>query len=268
MATQNRHQGGYALTEAVLKHARLEELVASFADGELPREEREAVEEHLEGCERCRRELALQQDLYRALAREPVARASPGLRRRIEWMGDPGTERDEHPSHRPHRWLSAALAAGVLIVAASAAAMLSSRIEASKPIAGIPVLRDALADCRRAMARNFPRKADLPALAEGLQFPVRALYRPDLELFSTWRTTLAGSQAAGLAYRWRGIVVVQYVVPASLIQQQRAIGEALAEAGFYAASQLGQGVLAVVQDGTGTLLVADVPPDQLRRLVL
>jgi hypothetical protein len=256
------------LTEAVVQHSRLEDLIASFADGELPREEREAVEEHLEGCERCRRELALQQNLFHALAREPVARASPGLRRRIEWMGDPGTRRDEHASHGSHRWLSPALAAGVLIVAAAGAAMLSSRIEASKPIAGIPVLRDALADCRRAMARNFPRKADLPGVAEGLQFPVRALYRPDLELFSTWKTTLAGSQAAGLAYRWRGIVVVQYAVPASLIQQQRAMGEALSDSGFYAASQLGQGVLAFIENGTGTLLVADVPPDQLRRLVL
>jgi hypothetical protein len=268
MAIQKRQQGVSEPIETALPHARLEELVAAFADGELSREERRTVEEHLEGCARCQRELTLQQDIYRGLAREPTPGASPGLRRRIEWMGEPGPELDEHPSHGSHRWVSPALAALVLIVAAAGAALLSSRIQASKPIAGIPVLRDALADCRRAMARNFPRKADLQAVAEGLPFPVRALYGRDVELFSTWKTTLAGSPAAGLAYRWRGIVVVQYAVPAALIRQQPAMDAALSNPGFYAASQLGQGVIAFVEDETGTLLVADVPPDQLRRLIL
>ncbi|MGZ6125301.1 MAG: anti-sigma factor [Myxococcales bacterium] len=268
MGTEKSHQGGQALTEAVLQHARLQELVASFADGELPREERRAVEEHLDGCGRCQRELALQQTLFRALAREHTPRASPGLRRRIEWMGDPGAGRHEHASTGGHRWAAPALAALVLIVAAAGTALHSRRIEASRPMSDIPMLRDALADCRRAMARNFPRKADLAAVSEGMEFPVRALHRPGVELFSTWKTTLAGSQAAGLAYRWRGIVVVQYAVPAVLIRQHPAMGDALSNAGFYAASHLGQGVIAVVEDGSGMLLVADVPPEDLRRLIL
>jgi len=183
-------------------------------------------------------------------------------------MGDPSTERDDHAPPGGHRWAAPALAAAILVVAAAGTALLGRRIEASRPIADIPMLRDALMDCRRAMARNFPRKADLPAVAEGLQFPVRALHRPDLELFSTWKTTLAGSQAAGLAYRWRGIVVVQYAVPAALVRQQPAIGAALTSAGYYGASELGQGVFAVVEDGNGTLLVADVPPEELRKLIL
>ena len=72
------------VTEAALQHTRLQELVAPFADGELPREEKRAVEEHLRICGRCRCELALQRDLSRALAREPAPGASAGLRRRIE----------------------------------------------------------------------------------------------------------------------------------------------------------------------------------------
>jgi hypothetical protein len=268
MGTEKRHQGGHALTEAFLQHARLQELIASFADGELPGEQRRMLEEHLAGCERCRRELMLQQGLFRALAREPTPRASAGLRRRIEWMGDPVAEKDERPSPRGHRWAASAMAALVLVVAAAGAALLSHRVDTSRPMTDIPVLRDALADCRRAMARNFPRKADLPAVSEGLPFPVRALYQPGLELFSTWKTTIAGSQAAGLAYRWRGIVVVQYVVPAALVRQQPAIGDALSTSGFYGSSHLGQGVVAIVEGGSATLLVADAPPDELRRLIL
>jgi hypothetical protein len=118
------------------------------------------------------------------------------------------------------------------------------------------------------MSRHFPRQADLRAVAEGLKFPVRALDRPGAELFSTWKTTLAGSPAAGLAYRWRGIVVVQYVVPAELVRQQPAVGDALRGAGFYAASEKGQGILAFLADGSGTLLLADARPEELRRLML
>jgi hypothetical protein len=118
------------------------------------------------------------------------------------------------------------------------------------------------------MARNFPRKPDLHAVAEGLQFPIRALDRPDAELFSTWKTTLAGVPAAGLAYRWRGIVVVQYAIPAELIRRQPQLDRALRRTGFYAASDQGQGILAFLADGSGTLLVGDAAPEVLRQLIL
>lgn len=269
MDNQGRQQEGRPVTEAALEHARLQELVAPFADGELPDEEgRAAVQEHLRGCARCRRELALQQVLSRALAQEPTGGASAGLRRRIERMGAPTPGRGEHAILRDRRWAASAVAALVLIGVAGGTALRGRRGDANRPIAEIPLLRDALADCRRAMARNFPRKADLQAVAEGLQFPIRALDRPGAELFSTWKTTLAGSPAAGLAYRWRGIVVVQYAVPAELIRQQPQVGEALRGAGFYARSEKGQGVIAFLEGGSGTLLVADAPPEELRRLIL
>ena len=256
----------HPVTEAAFQHARLQELVAPFADGELPREQKRAVEEHLRGCERCRCELALQRDLSRALAREPIPGASAGLRRRIEAMGGPTEDRIERAFPWNRRWASLALAAMALL--AVAGTVLRVRHQASRPMAQIPVLRDALADCRRAMARNFPRKADLPALAEGLPFPIPVLDRPGVELFSTWKTTLAGSPGAGLAYRWRGIILVQYTVPTDLIRQQAGVGEALSSAGFYAASELGQGVVAVIAGGSGTVLIANAPPEELRRLIL
>ena len=256
------------MAEAALEHARLRALVAAFADGELPHDEGRAVQEHLRDCAPCQRELALQQGLSRALAQEPtpVASASVRLRRNIERLGSPTSGRGAFLSNR--RWAAAAAAALVLIGIAGGAALLGRRDNARKPIAEIPMVRDALADCRRVMGRNFPRKADLQAVAEGLPFPIRALDRTGAELFSTWKTTLAGSPAAGLAYRWRGIVVVQYEVPVELIRQQPEVGDALRRAGFYAASERGQGIIAFVTGGSGTLLVADVPPEELRRLIL
>jgi anti-sigma factor RsiW len=77
------------MTEAASQHARLQELVAPFADGELQRKEMCAVEEHLRSCARCRCELAVQLALSRALAREPSTGASATLRQRIERLGDP-----------------------------------------------------------------------------------------------------------------------------------------------------------------------------------
>jgi hypothetical protein len=255
------------MSEVAFDHAALETLVGAFADGELAGDDTRAVQEHLRTCARCQRELALQQGLSRALAQEPALEASAALRRRIEQVGPPAWRVRALLSSR--RWAASAAAALVVIGIAAGTMLLRDRPgHGSKPIAEIPVFRDAVADCRRVMARNFPRNADLQAVAEGLQFPVRALDRPDAELFSTWKTTLGGAPAAGLAYRWRGIIVVQYAVPAELIRQQPQVDEALHRTGFYAGSDQGQGILAILADGSGMLLVGDVAPEVLRQLIL
>ncbi|HET7788721.1 MAG TPA: zf-HC2 domain-containing protein [Myxococcales bacterium] len=253
------------MTEAALEHALLRELVAALADGELPAQEARVVEEHLRGCMPCRRELDLQQEIFRSLAKEPVPEAPAGLRRRIWRVGAKAREPDARRRHR--RWAATA-AAALLSIGIAFGTALRHRAGEGKAIAGIPLLRDAVADCRRAMARNFPRKADLKAAGEGLEFRVRSLERADLELFSTWRTTLAGSPAAGLAYRWRGTVVVQYAVPAELVRRQPGLDTAPGRAGVYAASDQGESVVAFISGGTGTVLVADAPVEELRDLVL
>jgi anti-sigma factor RsiW len=81
------------MSEAVLEHARLQELVAAFADGELAADEGRAVREHLRTCACCRRELALQQDVARALAQEPFRGSSADLRRRVEQIGQATAQR-------------------------------------------------------------------------------------------------------------------------------------------------------------------------------
>ena len=72
------------MIDAVLEHARLQELIAAFVDGELPAEKVRAIREHLRTCARCRNELALQRKVSWALTLEPRVRASVGLLRRIE----------------------------------------------------------------------------------------------------------------------------------------------------------------------------------------
>lgn len=254
------------MTEAAVEHARLQAWVAALADGELPADEARAVEEHLLGCARCRRELLLQRALSRSLGKEPLREAaSARLRQRIGRLGAP--TRDPRGSLRDRRWATSAIAALVLIGIAFGAA-LRDRDGQGRPMAEIPLLRDALADCRRATARNFPRKADLQAAGDGLRFPLHPLDRPGAELFSTWRTTLAGSPAAALAYRWHGMVVIQYAVSAELIREQPDIAKALRRAGLYVASDGGEAVLAFVANGSGTLLMADAPVEELRRLIL
>src|SRR3954468_6379163 len=251
-----------------LEHARVVDLVAAFADRELTSGEEAIVREHLRRCARCRREIAVHEQLSAALALEPVPKASPGLRRRIERIGEPVPARAQRRWSWNRTWAASAAAAVVVVAVTGGTMLVRERAGISRRAADVPVLRDALADCRRAMSRNFPRKADLPAVTKGLPFAVRALDRPGAELFSTWKTTLAGSAAAGLAYRWRGLVVVQYVVAAELFHGERQVGEALPGVEIYGAVEDGQGIVAFLGGGTGTVLIGEVPPDELRRLIL
>jgi putative zinc finger protein len=268
---------GYVhMSDAALDHALLRDLVAAFADGELPESEARVVEDHLYACAPCRRELALQEALSSALAPEAVPAASQRLRRRIEQIGMPTLL----PAALPWRtWAAPAMAtamvaAAVVGVAAfvsagvGRASSLIARGEETNAVATVALLRDAVNDCNRVMTRNFPRKADLENVRAGLAFPVQVLGQPDARLFSTWKTTLAGAPAVGLAYRWRGLVVVQYAVSADALQQQPELAEALRSGSFYSASEHGQGIVASVAHGGGTLLVANAPPAELRRLIL
>jgi hypothetical protein len=249
------------MSDSAIDHAFLQDNIAAFADGELAREERLFVENHLRGCSSCRRDLALQRRISAALVPPPALFASPDLRRRVLQIGGPVHRR----SISYKRWAASAALALVLLGVGGRAVLRGWFAERNDPIAAIPLLRDAVADCRRVMGRNFPRKADLQAVAEGLPFPVRPVDRPGAELFSTWKTTLAGRAAAGLAYRFGGIVVVQYAVPAELLRQVPGVAEALRKSGSYSVSD---GAQAIVADGRGNLFVADASAEDLRHLVL
>jgi anti-sigma factor RsiW len=65
------------------RHAVLRDLLAAYADGELPAESSSQVEAHLVGCARCRADVAVQRALRDRLGHEPMIPASAGLRARI-----------------------------------------------------------------------------------------------------------------------------------------------------------------------------------------
>ena len=248
------------MLEPVLDHARLQEMVAAFADHELPPEQMLAVEEHLKSCTRCQRELEAQRRISRALAHEPPARgASARLRRRVEEIGAPSSRFESR-----RRWVAVGAAAAVALGVAAGSLLQRNR---GAPAVDALVIRDSLADCRRVMGRNFPKKADLAGTAAGLGFPVRALPAPAGGPFSTWRTTLAGAPAAGLAYRWRGGVVVQYVVSRDVIRREPLLAAALRD-GSWSTTAQGQAILVQMRDDAATVLVGDGPVEDLRQLML
>src|SRR5919108_6170690 len=65
------------------RHQVLIELLAAYADGELPPETMSQIDAHLVGCARCRRDLAMHQAVRRRLGVEPPLAATPALRERI-----------------------------------------------------------------------------------------------------------------------------------------------------------------------------------------
>lgn len=84
-----------------------EERLSAYADGELPAEEADAVEAHLEACTECRRELAAIETMGDAMKEASAERRGSvwdGVRRRIV---------------RPAAWLL--VAAGTVVLAALAA---------------------------------------------------------------------------------------------------------------------------------------------------
>jgi anti-sigma factor RsiW len=66
------------------RHQVLRDLLAGYADGELPPETASQIDAHLVGCEPCRAELAVHEVVRRRLAAEPAPAAAPdALRRRV-----------------------------------------------------------------------------------------------------------------------------------------------------------------------------------------
>src|ERR687895_867953 len=65
------------------QHQVIIDLLAGYADGELPPETRSQIDAHLVGCTRCRRDLTVHQAVRRRLGVEPPLAAPPALRERI-----------------------------------------------------------------------------------------------------------------------------------------------------------------------------------------
>ena len=105
-----------------------EEALAAFTDGTATPDERAAVLQHLQGCDRCRREVELARGALVALASLPEP-ASPGLDPEVI-VGRAGNvaeiDRDRRPEGRPRRM---GAVAGGLVAAAVVAVTLAGLIK-------------------------------------------------------------------------------------------------------------------------------------------
>jgi hypothetical protein len=92
------------------------------------------------------------------------------------------------------------------------------------------------------------------------------LHAPTVRLLAAWTTELGQDPAVVLAYRWDDRIVLQYVVSEQRFFQHPALRQAVAGGGLLSAHDGAQGIVAWPTSSAGTLLIADVPPEQLRPL--
>lgn len=285
--------------EREARHGILIDLLAPYADGELPAETVAQIDAHLIACGRCSRELTMHRVVRARLAAEPLAAASPAFRDRI--VGVIGTLPEPvarvevssaplasdavtaasalHPWGGARRVAVAVVALLAVVVAVLAVADRWRRPKPSPapstagavtrlaaPAAAIPLLHDVLEDYRRAAVADLPGRArDLAAVRAAVPFPVEPLATPELHLLAAWATTIGGEPAAVLAYRWDERLVMQYFVPEHAFFRHSAVRLAVAARRHVAAVDGAQGVVAWAEPAAGSILVADVAPERLGR---
>ncbi len=262
------------------RHQLLRDLLAAYADGELPRETVSQLDAHLVGCAPCRRELALHQAVARRLAAEPVAAASVALRARVAAVTAMPPAPTPAPSVGGRGWRRArtTVAAGVVLTALLGIGALwwrdHARADPALPVptlaaaATVPLLRDALADHARVSAAELPGRArDLDAVRAAVPFAVEPLRAPALRLLGAWTTSLADEPAAVLAYRWDDRVVLQYIVSEERFFRAPAMRAVVAAGGAASATDGARGVLAWPTAAAGTVLVAEVGAERLATLL-
>lgn len=260
------------------QHQVLIDLLGAYADSELPPETTSQIDAHLVGCVGCRRELAVHRAMRRRLGFEPPVAAPPALRERIVAaiaatpvpITIPPAPRRVAFFKRP-----VVLLVGAAVIVASAAMAMFVRQPAppaalaplSTAVGTVPLLRNALADYRRVVAGDLPGRArDLDAVRHAVPFPIEPLHTSSVRLLASWTTDLGGDPAVVLAYRWDDRIVLQYVVSEELFFQHPALRQAVAGGGLLAARDGAQGIVAWPTPSAGTLLIADLPPEQLRVL--
>ena len=260
------------------QHQVLIDLLGAYADGELPPETTSQIDAHLVGCVRCRRELAVHRAMRRRLGFEPPVAAPPALRERIVAAIAATPVPIAPPTTRPLSILrrpmvfAPIVALAIALVLGSAyfvrqAATQVSLAPITTSVSSIPLLQDALTDYRRVVAGDLPGRArDLDAVRNAVTFPIDPLRSPTVRLLAAWTTVLGQDPAVVLAYRWDDRIVLQYVVSEQRFFQHPALRQAVAGGGLLAARDGAQGIVAWPTSTAGTVLIADVPPEQLRPL--
>lgn len=263
------------------RHAVLADLLAAYADGELPAETVSQIDAHLVGCDRCRRDLSAQQAVRRRLGAEPIAAASPALRERIGLaieaaeprVSGVGRGASSPPiptpdTRRPTPRVAIAVVAVALTIAAAAFTFVSREpgrvvgpavATLQAPAPSVPLLRDVLSDYRRVVAGDLPGRArDLDAVRAAVGFPVEPMQSRGLRLLAAWTTTLAGEPAAVLAYRWDDRILLQYLVSEERFFRHPAVRAGVTGGRVLAGGESAQAVAAWPAREAGAVLVGDL----------
>lgn len=255
------------------RHEVLATLLGAYADGELPLETMTQVEAHLLGCDRCRREVRIQQALADRVATLAVAPVSPALLSRVraatQAMPIPAASPAAASRRSPRTMWAAAV--GLLMIALAVSQVWPRLHSASGAMAPVVlttepgVVRAVASDFRRASGRDLPGRArDLEAVRAAVAFPVRPLIRDDLRLVGAWTTELDGELAAVLAYRWHDRVIMQYALSDAALFRAADIRRAFGAGQPIAAQDGDVGVIGWTEAQGGSFLVGDVTWSTLR----
>jgi anti-sigma factor RsiW len=260
------------------RHQLIIELLAAYADGELPVETKSQIDAHLVGCARCRRDLSVHQAVRKRLGVEPPLAAAPALRDRITAaIAATPVPVVQTPARRvAHFGFRSVALIMVTLTLASAVWIGAARHErsdapalgrlASSP-SSVPLVRSVLADYRLVTAGDLPGRArDLEVVRGAVPFPVEPLHAPGVRLLAAWTTELEGEPAAVLAYRWDDRIVLQYLVAEERFFQHGDIRRAVTGGSLLVASDGAQGIVAWPTESGGALLVGDLEPERLARL--
>lgn len=261
------------------RHEVLATLLGAYADGELPPETMTQVEAHLLGCDRCRREVRVQQELADRLvllSDTPMHVASVDRVR-----GQLGAITAAMPAAAPtapvvgSRRRRALIGAGLLVAALVAGTGWWIR-RADAPNGGATpaqltvapaIVGVVTADFRATRSRDLPGRArDLDAVRAAVAFPVQPLVHDELRLVGAWTVELDGELAAVLAYRWHDQLLMQYALSDAALFRAADLRRAFGSGQSVALQDGEVGVLAWSATQGGSLLVGDVSWRTLRAL--
>lgn len=257
------------------RHQDLIDLLGAYVDNELTPVDTLRLEAHLLGCASCRRAQTVQQAMHQRLATEPMQPAPEGLRQQIfaalataaagasagRWQR---LRRAVGHSRVPlwSGWATAAAMAAVYLLTPGWSGVPDSRNGDL-----VPMINAALSDYHQRITDELPLDSnDIAAVARDSGLPVELLAHADVQLLSTWQTDIRGKPAAALAYRWRNRIIIQYVIPQSLLFRQRGVREAVSRDGVYTVQAGSESVIAWSGAGAGMLLVGEAAASDLAGL--